>query len=1845
MVNLNGIIKIAFLFLCLITFINGKDTEWVKYNPASYSAEYKHTTGEKVQSVALEFGSEREIPLYVKVTVTPNENTPTPLLCFSQEGASCNDGREILYKKTDEKAAMIYIKKEQFEKKDLYILVTCEEAGCGYTLTFDGSQVAEIDPNSVFSYLVSSNNREMRFSAIGEVKEGSFLTIGVEGSSYVQILIDDDEGSSEQYKFDSGRIVTLPIVNNTNSNILATFTIKGANTGEFLNLNVHVVYEEKAADNLLYPNGPEVMGLLSGQAGYFREECFPIPAFAEGKYSNVNKYFLTARIHSKYALFWLADENGMYMEETEKEIKDGLLSYMIETNGLKRSVCFEFSYEEEVKMYYVAYSLSILEVTKMESIYNFYLPQTMGQTYRRIIPKGKYAAFNPADVVKSDKKLNYYMYNRKGVAEMYTYTCLSYPDCSYDISTIQKFNHPKRTSKMTVYDFAIDKDYSALSPEKPVMIVYCKDDDNENNGYCEVDVTFNTPGKTIVLVENEQFSKYVLNEEKGTFKIDFKGGVRIQILIVDIMIYSGDVTFNAKGFDNVAIKPSNGQLREEIIDISYYKYYLSNKIVYYFNMAQVPYELVELDYTAKLNSFFTIKYSYEGSNFIQLKENILSGESYLVEIDPTTSEKNKTVLLPNYRTKKEKSFLANFFELNCEFKVTRKEKEDSTTEKEIEFSDGYAQEILNKSSSGYSSENYQYNIKILEADLSNYNHKMCMIYVAGYETSDDDSITEIVVGENINQQVIFNNDFRTIRFLYPLADPSKELAIYANIIDQAYYNIKFYSNSNTSPFKQYSITRSQIFYLSESEIISQCNKDTLCNIIVEAQYTKNIIDATKTTEPMIEITIRQIKNTPTYLQKSQAKRDFTCGDSFYYLYTDIGKNEIGEVSVNFLRDFGNVWGKVVRKDKTDIDQEANWRGIYRMPSADWGDSLPFNGYTKRFEIGIEDTQDCIEGCYLLLSIQISQIGDYVEDFKFYPFSIITRITPNNYAFTDIPKVVIQVNEYIIGNVDVSKNERIYQFYEIWLPHDATRVDFDFQSEVAGLYINVGGIRPTTKNADFALLPPGRDSILSIDKYYIMLKAQEKKIKIPHTNSLEDLNLVIGVWTDKTDSIDTEVFSLTVRLPNEDLTLDIIEVNTDQKVLCKPITISNNQYSCLFMITYDDQDVDLNMPLIIHAASVNQSALTYTYGSYIERKYYDEYDVEKLKGSTPTSQTAKYSTQRSGLEYIYTKLKDEGGQDNYFFVNVISDKPEDIFILTSIPMYNDIASSTDQFYPNPSTEQLLSVSKDKLRLKFFTTSSLIVNFVTLGGEGEIAWADDPNTVFNLRGIGDRLSMTSGKTSDEIIITKRKVQNSNEVDSGFFFYVSYYIRNLENNFDEVQFGKSVELSYRETDLPVFLYSKINSYFNDLNIAVTFRDSEVDTGGEFSVSPMTVKAALAKESTVYKAKQNPELSPTLERSIDGSYDPALRTAIVYLPSTSIKNFNIKSEDNPTLYLSLAKNENAPEKNYEKFNVEAQFSKVNGALIPVEKSFNYGRHTSYYTNYYRLKVDKNKKFMVIEIAFNSNYLNFAVNIAMTRYNASNLILKTVSAKGKTKVLVDNQAHSSDFIYLNIFRVVNKEDAQKLYNYAFKYINIANEDEFQDFNITDDNAKLDITEKTNDDGTTTIDCSFNKIKLEKDQANITYFFKVVENSTHYYGEEINTIAVMESPYHTVYKRNPEDNNGKITLSATGDLANWCYLQVIAQIQQDTFIEYVAYDGIKKIRDPPTKDSESSGGINTTVFVVVAVILLALIAGLAVVVFIFQQKNKSLMNQVKHVSFQQNAGAINTSSTDPNLLLQKNQTP
>ena len=1818
---INSVLKISILILCLIAFTS-EQIVWIDYQFNEEYAEKEVTNAKKEEVYALDLThpepDSKALNYYMKVTVTPKENNPTPIVIFSPTNS--NDDRQVIARAADGSPAKLYLKKEQFVDDDLYLKIICQRDNCAYKIRFDGSQSAEIDTNTTYSYLVTSQNRDMRFEVYGESSDNTFLTIGIEGSSSAQISIENVE--KKPYEFGNGKILVLPL-KKSNATILSMVTIKYATAGDYITLNIHTVNNNLAPDNLLYPNGPVVTGILEKKEDTnLLEECFPISAMASDKYKTVNKYYLTGKIYTKYGLFWLANENHEYMEETEIEIQDGFLSTLIETNGKMRYVCFEFSYNLDVDMDTVAYSLSIIEPVTLDEFHNFYPPQLMNQIYRRMLPKGSYGVYQVGNLNSNDKRISFNLYNRKGVAEMYYAECTSYPLCLYSKESLNELKKPKSVNKMTIWEINNDKEYNALNSNKNVMVVYCKDDDNEDKGYCEFETSiFNNKGG-ITLVEEEKFSKYVLKGDKGRFRIDLQKAKKIRSLTLDIMILSGDVNFDVKN-------PVFSDILKEEIEFNHYKYYLSNKIFYHYNMALTKIDYVDIEYSAELNSFFTIQYGIDSAMLEQTKENIKSGESYLVQIDPTSSSKSKTVYLENYRYKKGKPFLANFFALNCDFSVYR-------GENEISFSDGYAQEILLSNTKGYQSDKYEYKISIEEADLSNYNHKMCMLYVAGYETKDDEYKTDIVVGENINQQIIFNKDFKNVRFLYPQADSTKDLAIYINVIDQAYYNVNLYVNNDEDrPLRQFIVTRSQIFYIPSTELTDYCEKDTLCNIIADAMFDKQLGSGEKP-DFMIEITMRQIKNTPTYLQKSQAKKDFTCGDYFYYFYMDIGKNDVGEISVNFLRDFGNLWGKIVRKDQTFIDEEANWRGKYRMPSEDWEDDL-VNQYTKKLEIKSEDTQDCIEGCYLLLSIQISQIGEYAPDSKFYPFSIITSISQNNRAYTDIPKIIIQVNEYIVGNVEISENERISQFYEIYLPHNSLTVEFDFQSEVAGLYINVGGIRPTTKNADFKLVPRGRDTLFSLSNRAIYDKAVAKKVKIPIKDSIQDINLVIGVWTDKTDSVNSELFSLRVYQPNYKDDLDIIEVNTDQKILCNPTFINDDQYRCLFMVTYDDEDEREGLPLIIHAASVNQSAVTNIYGSFLVRDYYDQFDITNLKKNIPTSQSAQYSTLESNTNYIYIRLS-PGRYKNYFYVNVITDKTDEIMIITTIPVYNMISNEKYEFYPNPSTEQLLSVNVDKLILSF-PSSSIIANLVTLDGEANIAWENEPNTVYKLKGNGDRLSLTSGSKSNKIIILRNK--DEEDEGPGFVFYISYYERNEEYNFDQVQYGKPVELVYRNTTLPVYLYSKIGESSNDINLVVKFKDFDSDVEGQYEYPPLLVLATLAKQNTIYKAKQNPELGPSLGKIIIGTYDPALKTAQAFLSSSTINSFNIKPEDNPTLYLSIECDDDIPSTKYTKFNIEALFSQENSGIIPVEGIANYGRLGSpNVNNFYKLKLNTNKKYMIIEIAFNSRYLDFSINERKSSTNNTDLISDAKRERGKTIVTIKNP-NKSQFLYLNIFKKQGvNERIILLFNYVFKYVNVDDEKEYIDYKILGNKNNLEYSESKDEFNNYIIKCTFNRLDLGDDPANITYFFKVVNNESLIYGESCETIALMESPYYTVYQRNPSsDAKGQITLTARGKLSNWACLEVIAQIQRDNNYDYVAYKGVENIRPPKEKTGKKESS-SVAAFVVIIIILIALVVGLAVVVFIIQQKNKSLVNQVKHISFQQNQNN-NAGGADPDLLLKK----
>ena len=1849
------------LFL-LVNFFTNVLADDVNYKDGKAQTEIKELSG----SYTLKFDKKIDMPPYVKVILTPHDNLDTPTFCYSPTDKNCINDRVVLASRVDKKPVMACVKKEEipFGEKSLNVLVTCKSGQpCKYDLLFEGQDKCEIDASTglVYSYVVTKENQKMEFDVFGNISEYdiAFLNIGVEGGEGAIIEVEGKE--PEHIYYDGAQMVNFQIQNSTHGNFssIAKFTLDKAKIGDFLRLTVYLANNAIGPDNLVYPGGPSVMGVVLRNYVTNPEICLPISALVSDEFKDVTQFYLTGKIYSKYALYWLGDENAGYEEGTDVEIVD-YISILVEPAKKKRHLCFEYTYEDYLEKNHVLFSVRLVPFAN-KKVSDFYFtnpPLIIGQTHRQMLTKEKTVLYHAAKLDANDGRVSYHLFTRKGVAQMYIAECNNFPDCTYDMSKDiddpNKMELVRNTGKISIYDRKIEKTTAVFEQNKKVILIKCLDDGNDEQGYCEYDILVNVKGNPITLLEDENYAKYAIKGEEGKFRIDFKNAIKLSNVGVEIMVHSGEATF--EGTTDLDLMGSQSNESNELPSVT--KYILSNKVFINFELFRQTASVLTVKYKAIKNSFFTIKYVYDNS---QVKvpfsnEIIYPGESYLVNIDPSYT--SISLKMNNNRYKAFQPYMTNFFAINCEYKVTTKKTQ--TGETEIPFADGYAQDIMaDDEGKIYKSEYYEYNVSLQKIEESNYNKKMCMLYVSGYQIFDMNYVTRYWIGNNINQQIIFNDNFLFVNMLYPIPDTSIDLVIYVNIIDKATYNVilSIDSENRGDYIKTEIITKSTPFYLRSADYKPKCKTDTFCNLLIITEF-QNATELLPRTNHMVEITVREATKkgdytdlrVPTYIQKGIAKVDFTTGDGYYYVYTDLGKNDQGDVTINFFRDYGEVYGRIVKKDQKDsAASDIEWMEMYRLPNSEWPeDRVHYDKYLKKYHINIEDTEDCIGGCYLILGIIISQIGEWAEEWKFYPFSIITEISQSSYGeTTNTPITTIQEDEFIIGNVDISKNVKISQFYQVWLPRDSYQVNFDWQSELAGLYINIDDSKPTASNADFTLINNGTDGVLTITKEQIIKKAKEKKIKLPYEDSLEDVKLIIGIWTDKTDSADTELYSLKIHevlYVHDDL--DIIEVNTDQKILCKPRDLggSDRAHACLFMVTYDDQDANQGMDLLVHAISTNKGVSSVMYANFINAGIYNRFDSDELRQIIP-KESSEFNSITLDTNYFYIKL-DNNRKGKYLFVNVITYSADDVMMVSSMNSFDETPQGVQVFYPSPRTEQIVQAKKDSLIVEFSGNSSLIVNIENLGGEADVRWEEDAEVVHYLRGKGDRLTLTTSTNYKRLLI--KKLKSDHEIkgaDPGFVFLVDFYKRVPSVNFDEVVYGSSIELGYRNTDLPIYLYSKKVDYSNDINIALTFRDSHIDTQGEYKSSPIEVRAFLDKRKTIYSAKLTPEFEPS-ENKVDGKYDPSIKTAQVFIPDLMINTeFNIDPKDFPTLLLFVGKSVDYKEKKYETFNVEAQFSKTNSLVIPIEKVYNYGKFYGLLTQTYKLRNDKNKKMIKIVLSFNGNLLDWAIGGEGDTYNTTKYPINAVQARGKIIVTITPSEDEEDFVFLNIFQKEGDdiEPEPKLQNYAFKYINVDKEEDFFDYVIFGNDGRLEYQEERDGDKITGITCTFNKIELkDRNQANITYFLKIADATNYIPHENFKTVSVTESPYYTKYIRNPQDQNNKITIKATGDFTHWCYIQVIAQIQQNKALEYVAYDGEYTEKNKP-KESDSSddkddngGGSSTTVLIVVSVVLVVFIIALGFVVFYFQQKNKSLMNKVKHVSFQ------NTNApADPDLLLAK----
>ena len=636
-----------FILLNLLCFVQNQgqeDTEWIEFwdEMKGFTKDFKEYETKK--RFAVEFNSTSSSytgPLYLKIEVIPEEGKAPPLLCFSTDDPSC-EKREILSRNPTGKSVVIWAKKQQFQdqKNEPYFVVTCPNNAqkCEYKIVGSGDIRAVFSPDFVYSYLVTKKNKDSMDFKIDnkELNIKQRLVVCLQGSSLASLKIYD---AADIFEEENIRCANINITDDDLANEdFGKISVRDAKEGEYLTLSAHTyTFQDddsstrlgRANNNFALPNGPIISGLIYTPISY--EECFPISKETFDKSSD--NLYITGKIYSKYAWFFLEDKNGKIIESTDEEITDGLFSFILKKQTEDMMLCFEIPHagQDEEKLYYeqnlTMFSFQIVDYNNIIEPFGYTEPMIVGDTYRKLLPKGKIAYYY-GGVSQSQIKHHITLTRRKGLPQLYIGECKFFPNCSFSKEDLQNLNEFKvstlNNQKIWLPNVFVS---SAIGTQKHAMVVYCED--NELNGdYCEFDMNIIAQGQDIVLIENEKFSKFV-ETGVGNLIVDLKRDRIVERVTIDIMIFNGDITFE--------LDDSSKNLEHKII-------FLSNKVVINIYKPKEALDKVIIKYNAVLNSFFSIKYTVDSENKEQLEEVVSSGESYLVQINPSSNTKKKSSL-------------------------------------------------------------------------------------------------------------------------------------------------------------------------------------------------------------------------------------------------------------------------------------------------------------------------------------------------------------------------------------------------------------------------------------------------------------------------------------------------------------------------------------------------------------------------------------------------------------------------------------------------------------------------------------------------------------------------------------------------------------------------------------------------------------------------------------------------------------------------------------------------------------------------------------------------------------------------------------------------------------------------------------------------------------------------------------------------------------------------------------------------------------------------------------------------------------------------------------------------
>ena len=634
---------------------------------------------------------------------------------------------------------------------------------------------------------------------------------------------------------------------------------------------------------------------------------------------------------------------------------------------------------------------------------------------------------------------------------------------------------------------------------------------------------------------------------------------------------------------------------------------------------------------------------------------------------------------------------------------------------------------------------------------------------------------QLMFTEKFPTLIYFDSKIETIKFFYELNNSEEPVVFSFFIIVRAKFEVQIIDSeipNRIIAYKDNIIIDPKYIYTNNSIYIS-LNKEDNKNSTMIVKVSGN--------------------NSPFYLQKNLLNLGFMPINTHnHYYYMDIFKGEEGEVMLNNKIHNGYLLNKIINKTIADEREILNNYMNYFPNPDDYKELYKYNDFSKKLDLYSDETENCENGCYLLITYYSPEINiKYLDGIE---YTLLARIWDEVEFKSQI--VNIPLNEYVFGAIEPKSSSINAHYYSVFIPENDV-ILFEFQGRNIQTFVKKGIIqinfikRPYNS---FPLIDFINNKDIEDEKLIIELYNNNVELE-SFENQYLSFVFIIKLDDDYLNSlINFYYFRIIQNSSKNDYIIYPLDINKAN--LCQT-NYEDKNYVCYFLLKNDYKELYNHFSIFAYGT---EQAINYNIWAINETDYYS-IDINNIK--------EKYIYQsRNRTGFLRLNLNETS---NYALLEIFSNYQEILQVLFNYD---------SEFIPSPSLD-IYSYQSFYLKTNFkkdfyfyFDYGSEVKYTVIINntiGNGYIYFNNNSNDNDKKKAMSENtlLSFTLSEEMKSIHIFS---------ENNLFFYMK--IKNKKSNdvMEELDFGHNYKNITK-----IYKYSKAyyikDIFSNGVDISFTF------------------------------------------------------------------------------------------------------------------------------------------------------------------------------------------------------------------------------------------------------------------------------------------------------------------------------------------------------------------------------------------------------------------------------------------